>query len=90
MNKNEWLKVVGWIGILIMFFASVSTENFIPYISQTAFISLVLLHAYGKVQAKIWILVGSILFFLVRMFGYEASYDLIDMALWGAIIYLVL
>lgn len=89
MNKLSTLQIVAWIGLVIMVLASIGEESFEPYFFQGLFLGVVLLHSYGKMKARTGIIVGSVIIFLVRMFGYTGSYDLIDMALWGSIIYLV-
>ena len=85
MNKNEWLKVAGYLGLLMMILATINAGNIAPYFVQGMFLIYVLLYAYGKAYSKVLIIAGSILLFVFRLFGYSSSYDLIDLTLWGAI-----
>lgn len=90
MKKQEILKVAGWVGMVILVIAAVFTVDFSGYILQMLFVGAVLLHAYKKIQIRTAIIVGSILLLVVRVFGYTEAYDLIDIGIWGTILYAIL
>lgn len=86
----EWLKIVGWFGMTLMFLASIATGDFVSYLLQGIFLLVVLLHSYKKTQARTIILVGSLLLLLIRMVTYSGAIDLVDIALWGLTFYFTL
>lgn len=85
MTKNDWLKIAGWFGIVLMILASIGMNSFGPYILQGLYLVYVLLYAYGKAHSKIIVVAGALFFFAFRLIGYDSAYDLIDLALWGSI-----
>jgi hypothetical protein len=89
MKKFETLKIVGWLGLVMMVLASWNDNTFAPYLSQGLFLGAVLLHAYKKWSIRMLVIIVSVLLFVIRLVGFTSGYDFIDMALWGAIIYLV-
>lgn len=90
MKKQEILKIGGWVGMVVCVVAAVWTADIVGYLSQIIFLGVVLAHAYGKIKAKTAIIVGSILLLILRVFDYAEAADLIDIGIWGTILYAIL
>lgn len=83
-KKNDWLKIISWVGMaLIVYVIAADPEN--NYMAEFIPLVMVLLHAYKVIQARMAILVVSILLSL----AYIVAPSILDFTLWAAIAFLV-
>ena len=92
LEKREWLQVITTLGIILFVVVSLITSDFASYLLQLIFLIYIAVFS-GKrnpspVSRKI-IIICSVLILLVRLITYTSPWDLIDIGLWGSIIYLV-
>jgi len=84
MKKEELLKVVAWLGIIliVMAFATSDAKTQQSYLFEAGSMALVLLYAYGKIKMKTLIMVLAAFFSIVYAF---VNFSLMDLVYWVAV-----
>lgn len=79
MNKNDWLKIVLWVGMVFVLLVMFFDENPSQYLIEASGVAFTLAYAYGKLKEKLPVMVVSIILSLLYIIE---PYSMIDASFW--------